>query len=109
MRRLPGIRKISWPALVVVVFILLGQQWGLFDQASQTIVDVQPGVCRVTKCDDGDTVAVDMNGVNETIRFIGVDTPETHDPRKAVQCFGIAAANFTKNLIGNNSVRLEAD
>ena len=109
MRRLPGIRKISWPTLVVVVFILLGQQWGWFDQASQTIVDVQPGFFRVTKFDDGDTVSVDMNGVNETIRFIGVDTPETHDPRKAVQCFGYAAAAYTKNLIGENPVRLAAD
>ncbi len=50
-----------------------------------------------------------MNGHTETVRFIGVDTPETHDPRKAVQCFGIAAAAFTKQLIGDNPVRLEAD
>ncbi len=70
---------------------------------------IQPGFYKVTKFDDGDTIAVDMDGHTETIRFIGVDTPETHDPRKAVQCYGTAAAAFTKNLIGNNPVRLEAD
>lgn len=50
-----------------------------------------------------------MDGTQEEIRFIGVDTPETQDPRKAVQCFGKAASDFTKQLIGNQPVRLEAD
>ncbi len=68
-----------------------------------------PGSYRVTRFHDGDTISVDMNGREETIRFIGVDTPETHDPRKAVQCFGQAAADFTKRLINNQPVRLEAD
>jgi micrococcal nuclease len=50
-----------------------------------------------------------MNGSRERIRLIGVDTPETHDPRYPVQCFGTVASEFTKTLIGNNPVRLEAD
>jgi endonuclease YncB( thermonuclease family) len=70
---------------------------------------VTPGSYRVVSFSDGDTVTIDMNGHNETIRFIGVDTPETHDPRKAVQCFGKAASAFTKQTIGTGSVRLEAD
>jgi micrococcal nuclease len=67
------------------------------------------GTYKVTSFSDGDTIRVDMNGKTETIRFIGVDTPETHDPRKVVQCFGLAAASYTKQLIGNVPVRLEAD
>lgn len=70
---------------------------------------LQAGYYKIAQFDDGDTVVVDMNGAEETIRFIGVDTPETHDPRKPVQCFGHAAADFTKNLIGDNPIRLEAD
>lgn len=70
---------------------------------------LQAGYYDVAQFDDGDTVIVDMNGVEEKIRFIGVDTPETKDPRKPVQCFGRAASDFTKNLIGDNPVRLEAD
>lgn len=50
-----------------------------------------------------------MNGHNETIRFIGVDTPETHKPNTPVQCYGPEAAAFTKSFIGSNSVRLQAD
>lgn len=64
---------------------------------------------RVIEFVDGDTIAVDMAGVKETIRMIGVDTPETKDPRKPVQCFGTAASQFTRELIGHNNVRLEAD
>lgn len=70
---------------------------------------LQAGTYNVSQFDDGDTVVVDMNGVDEKVRFIGVDTPETHDPRKPVQCFGKKASEFTKNLIGDNPVRLEAD
>ncbi len=64
---------------------------------------------KVTQIFDGDTIEVNMNGRKEKIRMIGVDTPETHDPRKAVQCYGQAASNFTDSLVRNQSVRLEAD
>lgn len=67
------------------------------------------GGYRVIEFIDGDTITVDMNGSKEKVRMIGVDTPETHDPRKPVQCYGIAASNYTKQLIGTNYVRLEAD
>ena len=69
----------------------------------------QPGLYRVTKFDDGDTIQVDMNGTDETVRMIGVDTPETHHPDKPVQCYGPEATNYTKKLIGNQKVRLQAD
>jgi micrococcal nuclease len=64
---------------------------------------------RVAKFDDGDTIVVDMNGSQETVRFIGVDTPETHKPNTPIQCYGPEAANYTKRLIGSQSVRLQAD
>lgn len=70
---------------------------------------ISPGYYRVVEIEDGDTITVDMDGTNERIRFIGVDTPETHDPRKPVQCFGHAATNFTKGLIGSQPVRLVSD
>ncbi len=96
-------------SLAIPLFIFVAQSQGWLKPAAQAIKTSQPGLYRVTKFDDGDTIAVDMNGKQETVRFIGVDTPETHDPRKAVQCFGQAAAGFTKTLIGTDQVRLEAD
>jgi micrococcal nuclease len=63
----------------------------------------------VVKFDDGDTITVDMNGTTETIRFIGIDTPETHKPNAPVECYGKEASANTKTIIGNQRVRLEAD
>ncbi|MBI2613319.1 MAG: thermonuclease family protein [Candidatus Levybacteria bacterium] len=63
----------------------------------------------VTKVIDGDTIQVDIYGKNETLRLIGIDTPETVDPRKPVQCFGKEASAKAKSLLSNKSVRLEAD
>jgi micrococcal nuclease len=85
------------------------QQKGWIKPAAQLAEEHQPGLYQVVKFDDGDTIQVNMNNTNETVRFIGVDTPETHDPRKAVQCFGKVAAAFTKQLIGTSDVRLQAD
>lgn len=75
----------------------------------ETLGTASPGFYKVARFEDGDTITVDMNGVEERIRMIGVDTPETQDPRKPVQCFGRAASDFTKQLIGEQPIRLEAD
>ncbi|MEK7473339.1 MAG: thermonuclease family protein [Patescibacteria group bacterium] len=63
----------------------------------------------VTHVVDGDTFDVDMNGKTERLRMIGVDTPETVDPRKPVQCFGKEASAKTKELLTGKRVTLEAD
>lgn len=95
--------------LVLVLVLVLATQAGWLEPVPERIIDTKPGYYRVVKIEDGDTVTVDMNGSQERVRFIGVDTPETQDPRKPIQCFGHAATNFTRDLIGNNDVRLEAD
>jgi micrococcal nuclease len=76
---------------------------------SHTAEQSQPGLYSIAHFVDGDTIAVNMDGHEEKVRFIGVDTPETHKPNTPVQCYGPAAAAFTKNTIGNNKVRLESD
>lgn len=58
---------------------------------------------------DGDTVKINMNGKTETLRLIGLDTPETLDPRKLVQCFGKEASNKAKELLVGKKVRIETD
>lgn len=107
-------RKLFWlvASLLIIGFNTLAdkQGWTLLNSFTRNTNDtISAGFYRVTQFDDGDTIAVDMNGTKETIRMIGVDTPEVKDPRKPVQCYGKSASNFTKQLIGNNAVRLEAD
>lgn len=55
---------------------------------------------------DGDTIEVE-NG--QKVRYIGVDTPELHDPRKPVQCFAQEAMLKNKELVEGKTVRLEKD
>lgn len=63
----------------------------------------------VTSVVDGDTIKVNINGTVETLRLIGMDTPETVDPRKPVQCFGKEASSKAKELLVGTKVRLEKD
>ncbi len=63
----------------------------------------------VTRVVDGDTFDVNINGQTKRIRLIGVDTPETVDPRKPVQCFGKEASNKAVELLLNKKVKLDAD
>jgi len=58
---------------------------------------------------DGDTIKINLDGTTETLRLIGIDTPEILDPRKSVQCFGKEASNKAKELLSNKKVRIEKD
>jgi micrococcal nuclease len=50
---------------------------------------------RVVQVFDGDTIVVQRGEYRDTIRLLGVDTPETHHPTKPVQCYGPEASAYT--------------
>ena len=58
---------------------------------------------------DGDTIQVRVEGKSYTVRLIGVDTPETKHPTKAVQYFGREASAFTKAALEGKTVLLQKD
>ena len=59
---------------------------------------------------DGDTIRAKVAGTTETIRLVGVDTPETKHPTKGVQCFGPQATEFlTTMLPPGTTLRIERD
>jgi micrococcal nuclease len=64
---------------------------------------------KVLRVVDGDTIHVSLNNKDITIRMIGIDTPETVDPRKPVQCFGKEASNHAHQLLDGTTVYLEQD
>lgn len=61
---------------------------------------------KVTRVIDGDTIELE-NG--QRVRYIGIDTPETVDPRKPIQCFGREASSKNRELIEGKTARLEKD
>ncbi len=60
----------------------------------------------VTKIVDGDTIEIEGG---QKVRYIGIDTPETVDPRQTVGCYGKEASNKNKDLVEGKKVRLEKD
>jgi endonuclease YncB( thermonuclease family) len=61
---------------------------------------------KVVRVVDGDTIVVSPN---EKVRLIGVDTPETVHPKKAVECFGKDAKEFTRRAVEGKTIRLVLD
>lgn len=66
-------------------------------------------VATVVKVIDGDTLEVLIDGKKEKVRVIGINTPETVDPRRPVECFGKESSDKAKSLLSGKSVRLEQD
>src|SRR5688572_15881263 len=62
---------------------------------------------RVTRVIDGDTVEVQLDGREEDVRYIGVDTPESVIPGETPECFGPQASSFNERLVAGETVRLE--
>jgi len=48
---------------------------------------------------DGDTAKFRIGGKVETVRFLLIDTPETHHPKLGEQPLGKEAGEFTRNML----------
>lgn len=64
---------------------------------------------KVVRVIDGDTVEVSFDNREETVRLIGIDTPETVHPTVGVEPFGPEASGFTKQKLEGKTVYLELD
>jgi micrococcal nuclease len=72
----------------------------------------EPGAATVVDVVDGDTIRVRFPGRAdpESVRLIGIDTPETHGPGGLRECFGAEATAYTRSLLPEGEVvRLERD
>lgn len=100
-------------ALVVVLLVLGACGRGGASNASGAPPDA--GAATVVEVVDGDTVRVRFAGrssssPSESVRLIGIDTPETHGPGGLRECFGAeASARLASLLPRGTEVRLERD
>lgn len=78
-------------------------------EAAVSMEQQDPNSIVVEKVIDGDTLDVAQHGTTKRVRLIGVNTPETLDPRKPVECFGKEASNFSKSIATGKVVQLELD
>ena len=63
----------------------------------------------VVRVVDGDTIRVRIGGRIERVRYIGINTPELHHPRRGAEPGGREAARMNRELLGDRPVRLELD
>jgi micrococcal nuclease len=92
--------------LIVLLFVI----FSIYIGNSIGKESVSKTTAKVVSVSDGDTIKVEFaNGTQESIRLIGVDTPETHHPTKPVGCFGVEAENFTRKNLENRDISLEYD
>ena len=108
-------RRPHWPrsrravvAALVLAFATLAAALGAYTArgtASATAV-LEGAVVRIV---DGDTIHVQIGDRIEKVRYIGVNTPEVHHPRKGAERGGRDAVRVNRDLVGGRSVRLELD
>jgi micrococcal nuclease len=98
------VRKVA--AIVVVVVVALG---GCGSSGGDEAALGHSARARVVRVIDGDTIEVSLAGVEEDVRYIGVDTPETVKPGAPVGCYGPQASARNHRLVEGRMVRLVFD
>jgi micrococcal nuclease len=96
------------PLFIAIVLIAVNfSRCGTGNDASEVAGPIQ---ARATHVVDGDTIDVAMpGGSEETVRYIGIDTPETVKPGTPVQCGGPKAHDLNARLVGGRTVTLRFD
>ncbi|MDK2954288.1 MAG: micrococcal nuclease [Kosmotoga sp.] len=90
--------KQSWLYVSLVILVSIS---ALF---LTSCIEEQPSssLYYVTEILDGDTIKILYNGSEVSVRYIGIDTPETHEGTKPVGEFGIEAMEFNRDLISES-------
>lgn len=93
--------------IVTIIIVFLLNHYHLielpWDQEQKTEAEV-------TRVIDGDTIIVELNGTEERVRLIGVDTPESVHPDSEKNVpFGTVASDFTKDALLGNTITMEFD
>ena len=98
--------KIKYVVALVSLGIFACIALSYYVYASEQIRIDEHAYYPVAYVSDGDTFKASIDGKIITIRMLGINTPETVDPRKPVQCFGPEASDETKSLLTNRKVQL---
>ena len=103
----PGVVGLQAPLITSLEFT------GLISNSPETQnnipADSQAVSAYVNRVVDGDTIEVILAGKKEKVRLIGIDAPETVDPRRPVGCYGVEASKEMTSLVANRNVTLKTD
>jgi len=101
-------------AILVGVFVLLSSSNSKQNKIAQSLPTNKQAfttkeTAKILRVVDGDTIKVLINNKEETVRLIGIDSPEVLDEKKSVQCFGKEASAKAKEVLTGKTITLESD
>lgn len=79
---------------------------GLLVTACAPTLQAGPSAAVVSRVVDGDTVKLNTG---DTVRVLGIDTPETVEPHHPVDCWGPQASAFAHATLDGKTVRVVDD
>lgn len=111
---MPFFKKYKTKIIIITTIIIVCGFAAYFSSPSKKYTYKIPKIdlerqYEVAKVFDGDTFEIKLDKQTMTVRMLGIDTPETIDPRKPVQCFGKEASDMTKEILVGHSVNLQID
>ena len=99
------IKYVRWSAVAIAALFILFCLWKAVSSTQPFVLD-QTKYYPVTYVVDGDTFKVQTDKKVITVRMLGINTPETVDPRKPQECYGPEASHETKTLLTGMRVKL---
>lgn len=73
---------------------------------TQPIASESAEIAMVSRVIDGDTIELSDGRI---VRYIGINTPELHHPKKKVQCFGKESREKNRELVEGKTIKMERD
>ncbi len=71
-----------------------------------TVAPYEKQKVKVVRVVDGDTIEIEGN---KKVRYIGINTPELHDPRRSIQCYGQISADENRRLVEGKEIFIQKD
>ena len=96
-----------WPLALFSLIVACAQTETSVNHTTSVPPSAQ--IADVVRVIDGDTIEVNISGAVHTVRYIGVDTPETKHPTRGVEAYGPEASEKNRQLVKDKSVYLERD
>ena len=101
-----GRQRVLAVTLLLAVAALAAGLGAVTARGAASATGLEGAVVRIV---DGDTIHVRLGDRTEKVRYIGVNTPEVHHPRRGAEPGGRDAARVNRALVDGRKVRLELD
>lgn len=108
----------SYKNLISIIFFIIfaisllvekPQLQNLQIQKNAIMAQTENDFYQVVSVTDGDTIKVIIDNKTETVRVANINTPESVDPRRPVECMGEEASQKMLEIVSDKKVKLETD